>query len=162
MKSEDKQRHEVVASASDGTIALCPHQGCGFTCCEFQQGNYIVLYPGELEAASEAGTSLKHLKITERYHGGFKAICTAKETATCDNGYKPLDCKSYPYFPLVRDAVIIAGLKGKKCPLTVELTEGHARFVEREWRLLAIERPEVVEWLKRVALVGYEQVARGS
>jgi hypothetical protein len=144
--------------ASDGKISLCPHQGCGFTCCEFQQGNYIVLYPGEREAAIAGGLSVGHLDITAPYHGGFKAICTARETATCDNGYKPLDCKSYPYFPLIQGGTIRAGLKGKKCPLTPTLIPGHAAFVERAWSNLAIDSPGVTSWLSKVELVGYEDI----
>lgn len=35
----------------NGTIALCPYQGCEYRCCRFDQGNYIVLHPGELRAA---------------------------------------------------------------------------------------------------------------
>jgi Fe-S-cluster containining protein len=144
---------------SDGTIAACPHNGCGYRCCEFQQGNYIVLFPDELETAVAQGQSVAHLKITAAYNGGFKAICTAAETATCDHGYKPLDCKSYPYFPIVRDGKIQAGLKGKKCPLVPELLPGHADFVERSWRAAAEQFPGVVAWLNEVQLVGYESVA---
>lgn len=144
------------AEVSDGTISLCPHQGCAFMCCEFQQGNYIVMYPGELEAAIRAGLSVRHLQITEPYNGGFKAVCTAGRTATCDDGYKPLDCKSYPYFPVIKDGQIHAGLKGKKCPLTPAMTRAHAQFVEHEWRHLAEQVPAVIDWLDHVTLVGYE------
>jgi hypothetical protein len=143
---------------SDGTIALCPHEGCAFTCCQFQQGNYIVLYPGELEAAIASGSSVGHLRITSPYNGGFKAICEARETATCDQGYKPLDCKSYPYFPVVKNGQVQAGLKGKKCPLTPNQIQGHSQFVERQWLSIVREKPEVMDWLAAVQLVGYEDM----
>ena len=59
-----------------------------------------MLYPGELGEAYLNGESTQHLKIIDaNYHGGQKAICTAKDTASCDGGLKPLDCKSYPFFP---------------------------------------------------------------
>jgi hypothetical protein len=148
----------VEAAPSHGTIAACPHQGCGYRCCEFQQGNYIVMYPGELESAVAQGHSVEHLTITASYNGGFKAICTARQTATCDNGYKPLDCQSYPYFPVVKDGSIQVGLKGKKCPLVLELMPGHAEFVERQWRARAQQAPQIVPWLSQVQLVGYVNV----
>jgi hypothetical protein len=83
---------------SDGIIPTCSTSGCwhqlGATrCCDFRQGNFMVLHPGELEAAQAAGQSIAHLKITDAdYHGGQKAVCTAKCTATCDNGFTDL-CK---------------------------------------------------------------------
>jgi len=138
-----------------GTIALCPHMGCGFTCCNFQQGNYIVLYPDELEAAIRSGASIKHLKLLENYHGGFKIVCSAINTATCDSGFKPLDCRSYPYFPTVVDGKIVANLKGKKCPLPTSKTNEHTRYVQEEWEKIACQKPSVLTWLGKVELVGY-------
>jgi hypothetical protein len=38
------------ASQLDGAIPLCPHMGCAFKCCQFQQTGPIVLFPGEIEA----------------------------------------------------------------------------------------------------------------
>src|SRR4029077_14157476 len=86
--------------STDGRLSSCATSGCGWRCCEFQQGNYIVLYPGELEEARAGGQSTAHLEITQAdYHGGKKAVCKARDTAHCDGGFKPLDCVSYPFFP---------------------------------------------------------------
>src|SRR6266567_2977982 len=38
-------------SQPGGTIPLCPHKGCAFKCCDFQQMVHILLYPGELAEA---------------------------------------------------------------------------------------------------------------
>lgn len=42
----------------DGVIPLCPHKNCGFKCCEFQQGNFIVMFPEEVEIARTENRSL--------------------------------------------------------------------------------------------------------
>lgn len=147
---------------SQGTIALCPHGGCGFVCCTFMQGNYIVLYPGELDAAARAGASSDHLTITDPDdHGGRRAICTAADTATCDHGYKPLDCQSYPYFPVAGDGARLGLIRGAKCPLPDPAIRDHAGWVRRAWTMLLVQHPEVAAWLAAVTLVGYRPVEEG-
>lgn len=140
----------------NGTITLCPYQGCEFRCCRFDQGNYIVLHPGELQAAQARGASTTHLEvIDDNYHGGQKAVCTAREPMTCDDGYKPLDCKSYPLFPAPGGGL----LKGSKCPLRAEHLTEHARDVVDLW---AGQGPVTGQWLAQVRLVGYEEYANGA
>lgn len=139
----------------EGKIPHCPYQNCKFTCCEFQQGNYIVMYPGEVEKAKEENKKLTHLELTP-YHGGYKAICKAKDTSCCDGGYKPLDCSSYPFFPTVPDQAIEVNLKGKKCPLTPLHLKEHRTWVKKQWETLAAGSQKVLDWLKKVTLVGYE------
>lgn len=145
---------------AEGRIELCPKNGCDYRCCEFQQGNYIVLFPGEIEAAEAAGSSLGHLRITAAEHGGYRAVCTAGDTASCDNGYKPLDCKSYPFFPTLRPDRDEVGLmiKGRKCPLLVEEVREHQAWVRAVWSALAAPSVRIATWLRRVRLVGYDLV----
>lgn len=159
-----RKRRGSVGLKGDGSIGLCPHQECGFRCCDFQQGNYIVLYPGELKTASQRGESLGHLSLVEPYHGGHKAVCTAADTASCDQGYKPLDCRSYPFFPSVDlcNNEILVALKGRKCPLTVDLIPFHRVWVEETWRCLSHLNPQVLDWLRAVRLVGYEFITEAS
>lgn len=148
----------------EGIIAGCSTSRCWeklgkSRCCDFQQGNYIVLYPGELEEAQAAGQSVAHLSITDAdYHGGKKAVCIAQCTATCDNGFKPLDCKSYPYFPAppVIDEVDFV-MKGSKCPLQERHLAQHRYDVQMEWENLIEKKPEVGDWLNKVELVGYDK-----
>jgi hypothetical protein len=149
---------------NDGIIPDCSTAGCWRTlgerrCCGFQQGNFIVLYPGELDRARAAGQSTAHLTITEPdYHGGQKVTCAAKDTATCDNGFKPLDCQSYPFFPaapLFGEIDLL--VKGKKCPLQVEHLADHAASVQTAWNDLTDIDPAVREWLNKVELVGYTE-----
>ena len=139
-----------------GSIPHCPHNNCGFRCCQFNQGNYIVTYPGELDAAKEIGLSVQHLCIVGTIGGGEKVVCQARDTSTCDNGYKPLDCRSYPFFPNISGlGKIEANLKGSKCPLGAKLVPWHRAWVIRTWRNLATRHPAVYDWLAKVTLVGY-------
>lgn len=145
-----------------GTISLCPKADCGFRCCEFQQGNYIVLHPGELAAAEAEGRSLDHLEVFQEERGGHRAICRAQRTADCDGGYKPLDCRSYPYFPLLdEDGSSISNwvLKGRKCPLVPHELDEHGKWMIEQWQALVDASPEVGRWLAGIALVGYELTA---
>jgi hypothetical protein len=152
---------DLIRSESTGKIALCPHKGCNFCCTQFTAGNYIVLYPGELRHAQTLGQSVSHLNvIDDDYHGGARAVCRAKDPKTCDGGYKPLDCASYPFFPLVADPLepIERLLKGVKCPLTNADIGSHADWVRVQWTRLARNVAAVREWLPKVRLVGYEPV----
>ncbi|QDT68834.1 hypothetical protein MalM25_17590 [Planctomycetes bacterium MalM25] len=143
-----------------GIIAGCATAGCGYTCCEFAQGNYIVLPPGEVEEAKDRGERLDHLELSPLPFGGWRAICHAQKTSTCDGGYKPLDCRSYPYFPIVDSRqMLTAGLKGAKCPLKGPAIASHRHWVERAWQSLLQSSPELLEWLRSVRLVGYEPVS---
>lgn len=152
---------EDQAPEGDGSIHLCPHKGCGFRCCEFNQGNYIVLYPGEIEQAQADGHSLAHLDIFDTdYHGGARATCHAANTATCDNGYKPLDCATYPFFPTVgaKGKTLQGLLKGSKCPIEADEIGYHNTWARAMWARLIAQNPAVAEWLRHVVLVGYEVV----
>jgi Fe-S-cluster containining protein len=146
-----------------GRINSCSTSGCGYSCCQFQQGNYIVLYPGELEAAAASGQSVAHLNIIDAdYHGGQKAICQASNTASCDNGFKPLDCVSYPFFPDVdpQTEKMSGFIKGKKCPLQTQHLMTHWLFVLNEWNKVINRYPGVARWLGKVDLVGYTEPLR--
>jgi hypothetical protein len=142
---------------NEGRLTSCANSGCGWRCCQFQQGNYIVLYPGEIEEAWRGGQSTAHLTITDDdYHGGKKAMCKARDTATCDGGFKPLDCVSYPFFPAPPGSgPIDLMIKGEKCPLMLRHLQRHTAFVRELWNALAARRPEILGWLNKVKLVGY-------
>ena len=154
---------------NDGIIPSCGSSGCSeklgaHRCCDFQQGNYIVLYPGELDRARASGQSTAHLKIIDAdYHGGQKVVCAARDTATCDNGFKPLDCKAYPFFPAPPgQGEVDLLVKGKKCPLQAEHLNGHAAGVREAWNELMAQNPKVRAWLNKVKLVGYTDPPRRS
>jgi Fe-S-cluster containining protein len=144
---------------TSGKISSCSSTGCGWKCCGFQQGNYIVLHPGELETAQATGQSIAHLQITDAdYHGGQKAVCTARDTGSCDSGLKPLDCKSYPFFPANGDNELL--VKGRKCPIALNKLSAHATAVQEAWDGLASQNSDIRDWLDKVELVGYSEPLR--
>ena len=144
-------------SRFDGKIEFCPHQGCHYSCCDFAAGNYIVLHPGELAEAVKHGESLNHLTLKGDGIGGHRAICHAKDTSTCDRGYKPLDCSCYPFFPTLDSETgkLNAGLKGDKCPLQTYYLSEHRQKVLDCWRALLAVAPGLAEWIHQTVLVGY-------
>jgi hypothetical protein len=137
-----------------GAISFCPHKGCAFKCCDFQQTGAILLYPGEIEAAIAEGKSITHLEILDPdYHGGMRAKCRAQDTGSCDQGYKPLDCASYPLFPVLLpecdDAALDLSLtvKDSICPIHSSEISHHGRFVIETWRRLVSKSAAVKSWL---------------
>ena len=145
---------------NDGTISSCANSGCDKTlgfrrCCDFQQGNYIVLHPGELAEAARQGLPVAHLRIVDAdYHGGQKAVCAAHNSATCDGGLKPFDCKAYPLFPAGSENGDFF-IKGSKCPLQPVHLAAHADAIRAMWQAIVSRNPEAAAWLDRVEMVGY-------
>lgn len=136
-----------------GELDLCSKLApvCKYKCCKFAS-NYIVLYPGEREAA---GKCLDHLEIIDSdYFGGQKAHCKQQCNPAVD--YKPLDCRSYPFFPQVTLDKISGLLKGKKCPADGQSASNHALKTIEVWNDLINDNLQIVEWLTHVRLVGYE------
>ncbi len=135
----------------NGIIKQCVNRGseCHFKCCNFTT-NFIVLYPGEYE---ESNLNKSHLKIIdENYHGGKKAVCTR----LCAPGdFKPLDCKTYPFFPVIDSNNTIRLIKGSKCPLTNSELTRHKAWVMNTWIKL-FRNEQIREWVKKVKLIGYE------
>lgn len=145
---------------SSGKLSQCPHMECGYTCCDFSGGNFIALYPGELATAQRREESTGHLELTPDSAGGHRAICRATDTSTCDEGYKPLDCASYPLFPVVNsEGQVEVSLKGSKCPLQAADLRAHRIWVLERWRQLEQTVHGLRAWLKTVRLVGYERLS---
>ncbi len=118
-----------------------------------------MLYPGELNQAVARGESLVHLAIRPSSEGGQRAICHANDTSSCDGGYKPLDCASYPLFPTIDAAgKVTVELIGQKCPLVISQLQEHRLWVQRQWQILADASVRVREWIGQVSLVGYRKV----
>lgn len=147
-----------------GKISYCPFQGCEYKCCKFQQGNFIVMYPGELQEAHKNGFSMSHLEIiSEDCFGGVKTVCNAQNKACCDDGYKPLDCASYPLFPASIKSngdIALSIIKGHKCPLEKEELQKHIDWFTNEWKNLFKKNPDISTWLLIVDLVDYEEFTR--
>jgi len=136
-----------------GIIKNCDNHisQCKCKCCKFDN-NYIILYPGEFE-----NTKLKkdHIKIIdENYFNGKKAICV--RPCKIDE-FKPLDCKSYPYFPKINGIGELKIIKGTKCPLTEEELVIHKKRFLEIWDFL-LKNEEIYEWVNAVDLIGYKEI----
>lgn len=107
-------------------ITSCANAGCGWACCSFQKKSHIIILPEELDQI--APEALSHLTITEdSYLGGKKVSCSAKNTATCDGGYKPVHCGIYPLWAKTLDST---GLyRSNKCPLPDSVIDATATEV---------------------------------
>lgn len=138
---------------NNGKIENCSDTGCGWICCKFNKGNYIVLFPNELKDVKE---SVKHLKvIDDNYKGGKKVVCTADNTANCDDGYKPIDCKLYPLW--MKEGGYI---KGSKCPLPMNIIEDHKVAAQTFIDEYMEKNKEVdaYEFMDKISMVGYEKL----
>ena len=77
-----------------GLIRACENSGCGWKCCSFGSDGHIVILPHELDGYEK---EISHLQIIDDdYFGGKKIKCIAKDCKSCDNGYKPIMCRTYP------------------------------------------------------------------
>jgi hypothetical protein len=144
----------------DLRISSCSSSGCGWRCCIFSpmKQSYIVTFPGELAEARDQGQSIAHLHMQDDDRaGGRKVICTARDTATCDQGYKPVECQLFPFFPAAVDAngSVRDLLWGKQCPLNAADQVSHREKVLRMVAEICRSRPELVEWFNTTATIGY-------
>jgi hypothetical protein len=157
MSTSVLSRSNLSMSEQHGEISVCPHQNCQFVCCDFAADNFIALYPGELGQAVANEISVDHLELTPDGHGGHRAICRARDRSSCDGGYKPLDCASYPFFPTVDDLTgnIDTGLKGQKCPLKTWHLSRHKHWVIKRWKALVNSVPGLANWIRQTKLIGY-------
>lgn len=96
----------------DGVLSSCTkRQGiCGYACCKFSVGNWIMLLPGEYELAVQTNLKRDHLRFENDQH----AICTTP----CQKGdLKPIDCSWYPLFPANQNATQFLVADHRKCPI---------------------------------------------
>lgn len=133
-----------------GKIEKCQEHIPTCQCCSFaSKRHYVVLYPGEFENSK---LNKLHLRIIdEGYHGGKKAKCLRHCTA---KDLKPMDCKSFPFFPMLSDESKLELLKSQLCPLKdLDLTEHRVKVLD-VWGTL-IKDKKILEWIKNVKLPGY-------
>ena len=145
---------------------------CGYHCCRQLlpkegapvAGESILLFPGEYERACEAGTDrARHIRlIGSDDNGGDYGFCdpTIIDQGSCHpaRNFKPLDCRSYPLFPVVRDGRIMLYID-TRCPISRdnrERLQDHARMVLRAWEREIERDPRVQEWLENLHLPTYE------
>jgi hypothetical protein len=97
----------------DGVLSSCvKRQGiCGYACCKFTAGNWIMLLPDEYQQATQRGLKLEHLSFDATH---TQAICHKP----CQKGdLKPMDCSWYPLFPANPSATQFLVADHRKCPI---------------------------------------------
>lgn len=108
-----------------GLIKACENSGCGWKCCSFGSDGHIVILPHELDGHQK---EISHLQIIDDdYFGGKKVKCVAKNCKLCDNGYKPVMCRTYPLW--VKSVKKSFVFRSGKCPLENEQLTKHKEFV---------------------------------
>ena len=108
-----------------GLIRACENSGCGWKCCSFGSDGHIVILPHELDGHQE---EISHLQIIDDdYFGGKKVKCFARDCKSCDNGYKPIMCRTYSlWVKSVKKGFVF---RSGKCPLKNEQLTKHKAFV---------------------------------
>lgn len=139
---------------------------CHYRCCDqakadapdFSHENAILLYPGEWEAVEHE--TRRHLLITiHNFNGGKIAYCDKEnfDQSQChpERNFKPLDCESYPFAPIIRDGTVHLIIDSGRCPLPVQQLSDHARFILRRWQEAIEKNPAVAEWISALELPNY-------
>lgn len=107
-----------------GLIKACKSTNCGWKCCSFGSDGHIVILPHELDGHEQ---EISHLQIIDDdYFGGKKVKCVAKDCKSCDNGYKPVMCRTYPLW--VKSVKKRFVFRSGKCPLKNEQLDSHKGF----------------------------------
>ena len=108
----------------NGLIEACKSANCGWKCCSFGSVGHIVILPHEFDGHEQ---EISHLRIIDDdYFGGKKAKCIAKDCKSCDNGYKPVMCRTYPLWVKSVNKGFV--FRSKKCPLSNEQLANHKEF----------------------------------
>lgn len=160
--------NKMNSSSEGGNInacAACSHI-CGYGCChqalpheaDFGPENSILLYPGELEAAAEE--TRRHILVTaDNFNNGKLGYCDRdhfdQSKCSAEKNFKPLDCQSYPFFPVIKDGKLILKIDKKRCPLGTDALLRHYESVLRKWEEVIAKNPAVKEWIVSFQLEGY-------
>lgn len=97
----------------NGVLLSCTQRQslCGYACCKFTAGNWIMLLEGEYQQAMKQGLTSNHLSFDATH---TQAICHRP----CQIGeLKPIDCSWYPLFPANETATKFLVADHRKCPI---------------------------------------------
>lgn len=152
----------------EGQIVGCKECSiiCHYRCCDqakadapdFSHENAILLYPGEWERVSSE--TRQHLLITmENFNGGKLAYCDREnfDQSQCHplRNFKPLDCESYPFAPVIRNGQLQLTIDSERCPLPVQQLADHARYILKRWQEAIDQNADVTQWISALELPHY-------
>ncbi|WP_130893089.1 GNAT family N-acetyltransferase [Paraprevotella xylaniphila] len=138
-----------------GLIRACEKSDCGWKCCSFGSDGHIVILPYEFNGHEQ---EISHLRIIDNdYFGGKKVKCIAKDCKSCDNGYKPIMCRTYPlWVKSVKKGFVF---RSGKCPLKNEQLTKHKEFVLGifdNYRKALLSQTDVDAFLSKAWIDRYE------
>ena len=134
----------------DGTILFrsdCGSQSCGSADCCHSTGedSFIFFLPGEFEFQTSQDPAIPFHSVSEQFSDRFH--CSGN--ADCIYEARPLDCRSYPYFPAVIDMEHVGYFDCRRshaCPLRIDLElRDHLKKIHKWWRVL-LKNEEVKIW----------------
>ena len=116
---------------------------CNFNCCTLDDDNYIYLFPWELDAAKKEGLSVEHLKVMK--DNSQNAHCL--KPCTDENDYKPVNCATYPLYPINEN--LDSWVRGAKsrCPITNERLAKQIQVVSTGLRKIEKEHAGSIKML---------------
>ena len=96
----------------NGVLPACTKRQdlCGYACCKFSVGNWIMLLPGEYEMAIQQSLKQEHLHFENKTHVVCQTPCQVGDL-------KPIDCSWYPLFPANESATQFLVADHRKCPI---------------------------------------------
>lgn len=154
-----------------GTILNCSRHSkeCGYRCCDQEiptstsvcRESMILLFPGEWEHTKLSTT---HLITTElQADGGRLAVCDRinfdQSKCNSSSNFKPLDCQSYPFSPVLVDHKLRLALDMNRCPLSRNIRDlqPHYKKVHSYWEQLIINSPIIYNWVANMpCFPGYQ------
>lgn len=147
-----------------GLIEACRYTDCGWKCCSFGQDGHIVILPHEFDGNENR---ISHLQIIDDdYFGGKKVKCVAKDCITCDKGYKPVMCRTYPLWVKSVKKGFIS--RSQKCPLRNEQLTKHKYFVLDifdKYRKATLSKTDIDDFLSKAWVdryIPYTPITTGS
>lgn len=148
---EEEVDFEDVYAWFNGTIYAdrdCGRTVCGnYTCCYpvFDHGEplYIIYLPGELEFLRQKldkKVPSREIGRSARFH------CRGNEQ--CVYAYRPIDCRSYPLWPVVEHGELVGFYdeRGSTCRVE-EIPEAFIEQMRENW-LQLMKNPAVRHWLE--------------
>ena len=126
---------------------ICGNHACCYPCYTHDGPTYLYYIPGELEfLKKKLGSRFPAREIgpnTGKYHCFGNSQCVYE--------YRPIDCRSYPYWPVVKRGELVAFIDDREPRCTIE--EVPLLFfetVKKNWTNL-LEIPLVRDWLEHEA-----------
>jgi len=138
-----------------GLIRACKKSGCGWKCCAFGSDGHIVILPNELDGHEK---EISHLQVIDNdYFGGKKVKCIATDCKSCNNGYKPIMCRTYPlWIKSVKKKFVF---RSRKCPLKNEQLFEHKDYaldILDKYRKALLPKTDIDVFLSKAWIDRYE------